>query len=62
MHLPEILSEYNMQSVQEPDGYYMTSEIDFNKENFRKLISEFNNIVEILQVVLANSRITMDED
>lgn len=62
MHKPKQMDGWEFSdSIQVPDGYYMKSIPDLTRDNFNQLVDEYNNLADIINILLDNAHLTINE-
>jgi len=55
MEQVERVSYWDMDTIQKPDGYDMTSVPDCTRENIKMLVDEHNKLVDVVNVLLTRT-------
>ena len=53
----ERVSYWDMETIEQPDGYDMTSVPDCTRGNIKILVDEHNKLVDAVNILLQNARI-----
>ena len=63
MNRPKELTDWDFpNTIQVPDGYYMTEIPDLTRANMNFLIDEHNKLVEVINVLCEKLNIEFDDD
>ena len=58
---PKELNDWDFSdTITEPDGYYQKNIPDISRNNFNKLLDEYNNLVKVVNLLCKRNTIDLD--